>query len=146
MENQQEDIVKKLEMVKDQVNLMTDVSIDSNNKLMNEIEKLVLKYGNAVEEFGDYIATDVLDSYEKLIQQRKECIDKYIKFYSVILQDGNEFDISKPIQSLMEKQQKNIDAWQQEMIPLIELMKMRKEYDIPTDEKANEVIALFKNI
>ncbi len=38
------------------------------------------------------------------------------------------------------------DAWEQEMIPLLELRKMRKEYEIPTDEKANEVLALFKNI
>lgn len=146
MENQQDDIVKALEMAKDQVNQMTDVSIDTNNKLMDEIKKLVLKYGDAVEEFGEYIAEDILDSYEKLIQQRKECVDKYIKFYSLILQDGGEFDISKPIKSLMEKQQANIDAWEQEMIPLLELRKMRKEYEIPTDEKANEVLALFKNI
>lgn len=146
MENQQDDIVKALEMAKDQVNQMTDVSIDTNNKLMDEIKKLVLKYGDAVEEFGEYIAEDILDSYEKLIQQRKECVDKYIKFYSLILQDGGEFDISKPIKSLMEKQQADIDAWEQEMIPLLELRKMRKEYEIPTDEKANEVLALFKNI
>lgn len=146
MENQQDDIVKALEMAKDQVNQMTDVSIDTNNKLMDEIKKLVLKYGDAVEEFGEYIAEDILDSYEKLIQQRKECVDKYIKFYSLILQDGGEFDISKPIKSLMEKQQANIDAWEQEMIPLLELRKMRKEYEIPTDEKANGVLALFKNI
>lgn len=46
----------------------------------------------------------------------------------------------------MEKQQADIDAWEQEMIPLLELRKMRKEYEIPTDEKANEVLALFKNI
>lgn len=146
MENQQDDIVKALEMAKDQVNQMTDVSIDTNNKLMDEIKKLVLKYGDAVEEFGEYIAEDILDSYEKLIQQRKECVDKYIKFYSLILQDGGEFDISKPIKSLMEKQQADIDAWEQEIIPLLELRKMRKEYEIPTDEKANEVLALFKNI
>lgn len=146
MENQQDDIVKAIEMAKDQVNQMTDVSIDTNNRLMDEIKKLVLKYGDAVEEFGEYIAEDILDSYEKLIQQRKECVDKYIKFYSLILQDGGEFDISKPIKSLMEKQQANIDAWEQEMIPLLELRKMRKEYEIPTDEKANEVLALFKNI
>lgn len=146
MENQQDDIVKALEMAKYQVNQMTDVSIDTNNKLMDEIKKLVLKYGDAVEEFGEYIAEDILDSYEKLIQQRKECVDKYIKFYSLILQDGGEFDISKPIKSLMEKQQADIDAWEQEMIPLLELRKMRKEYEIPTDEKANEVLALFKNI
>lgn len=146
MENQQDDILKALEMAKDQVNQMTDVSIDTNNKLMDEIKKLVLKYGDSVEEFGEYIAEDILDSYEKLIQQRKECVDKYIKFYSLILQDGGEFDISKPIKSLMEKQQADIDAWEQEMIPLLELRKMRKEYEIPTDEKANEVLALFKNI
>lgn len=146
MENQQDDIVKAIEMAKDQVNQMTDVSIDTNNKLMDEIKKLVLKYGDAVEEFGEYIAEDILDSYEKLIQQRKECVDKYIKFYSLILQDGGEFDISKPIKSLMEKQQADIDAWEQEMIPLLELRKMRKEYEIPTDEKANEVLTLFKNI
>ena len=146
MENQQDDIVKALEMAKDQVNQMTDVSIDTNNKLMDEIKKLVLKYGDAVEEFGEYIAEDILDSYEKLIQQRKECVDKYIKFYSLILQDGGEFDISKPIKSLMEKQQADIDAWEQEMIPLLELRKMRKEYEIPTDEKANGVLTLFKNI
>ena len=146
MENQQDDIVKALEMAKDQVNQMTDVSIDTNNKLMDEIKKLVLKYGDAVEEFGEYIAEDILYSYEKLIHQRKECVDKYIKFYSLILQDGGEFDISKPIKSLMEKQQADIDAWEQEMIPLLELRKMRKEYEIPTDEKANEVLTLFKNI
>ena len=146
MENQQDDIVKAIEMAKDQVNQMTDVSIDTNNRLMDEIKKLVLKYGDAVEEFGEYIAEDILDSYEKLIQQRKECVDKYIKFYSLILQDGGEFDISKPIKSLMEKQQANIDAWEQEMIPLLELRKMRKEYEIPTDEKANGVLTLFKNI
>ena len=146
MENQQDDIVKALEMAKDQVNQMTDVSIDTNNKLMDEIKKLVLKYGDAVEEFGEYIAEDILDSYEKLIQQRKECVDKYIKFYSLILQDGGEFDISKPIKSLMEKQQADIDAWEQEMIPLLELRKMRKEYEIPTDEKADGVLTLFKNI
>ena len=46
----------------------------------------------------------------------------------------------------MEKQQSNIDEWQQEMIPLIELRKMRKKYDIPPDEKANDVIELFKNM
>lgn len=146
MENQQEDIMKKLEIVKDQVNMENDILVDLNDQFVQSLKDIVMKYGNVVEDFGEYIASDILDSYEKLIQQRKECIDKYIKFYSLILQDGGEFDISNPIKSLMEKQQSNIDEWQQEMIPLIELRKMRKKYDIPPDEKANDVIELFKNM
>lgn len=156
MEN--EDIV---EMVKDTLNESTETTkkcIDESLKATEDIAngymelthktmknhlEFVDKYGDLVVEYLNFVSSDVVDTYNKMIELRKESIDKYINFYSLLFQDEKNVDISKPIKSLLLKQQEDIERWQNEIAPLLELKNINEN---TSDEKANEVLEMLKNI
>ena len=137
------EFVKEFETIKNETLDVANASLSTQKHMMDSLNVMIAKYGDTVQEYMHYVASDVIDSYAKLELQRKECIDKYINFYAILFQDGNECDISKPIKSLMEKQQEDIAKWQNEVAPLIELKKIDDE---TSDEKANEVLESFKNL
>lgn len=113
--------------------------------MFNSFDKIVEKDNAYIRKLLLIIMSDVVDSYDKLIAQRKECIDKYVGIYSLLFQDDKEIDLSKPVKSLMEKQHNDIDAWQKEIAPLIELKKCGLD-ESTSDEKANEIIASLMNV
>ena len=106
--------------------LMEISAIDK--EILNATIHMPKKYNSV--EFAEYIMSDVLDSYDKLIQQRKECVDKYIRFCSIILQDGDAKDVKNIAHTLKVMEQTNIDEWEQEMKPLLEYRKLRNEYEM----------------
>lgn len=153
-----EDIVKMVEDTLNESLTTTKVCLDDSLKATNEIVggyielnqktmqnylNMVEKYGDLVVEYSNYIASDIVDSYNKMIELRKECIDKYINFYSMIFQDEKNVDISKPIKSLLLKQQEDVEKWQKEIAPLLELKNIDENI---SDEKANEILESLKNI
>ena len=113
------------------------------NETMKNYFNMVEKYGDLMVEYSNFVASDIIDSYNKMIELRKECIEKYLNFYSLLFKDERNVDISKPIQSLLLKQQEDIGKWQNEIAPLLELKNINEN---TSDEKANEVLESFKNI
>lgn len=114
-----------------------------NQKTMKNYLDLVEKYGDLMVEYSNFVASDIVDSYNKMIELRKECIDKYINFYSMLFKDEKNVDLSQPIKSLLLKQQEDIEKWQKEIAPLLELKNIDEN---TSDEKANEILESFKNI
>ena len=119
-----------------------DETIGSYHEVISKYLEIIEKCYDENSDLVFYIMEDVIDSYSKLMQQRKECVDKYLKFYS-LSKIEKDIDVSKPIKSLLEKQQEDIERWQQEIAPLLELTKMNEN---TSDEKANEVLDMFKNL
>ena len=115
------ELVNELGKLKDLQNDATIMTIKTTKELVDSLNEMIGKYGVAIQEFMNYVASDIIDSYSKLEMQRKECIDKYLRLYEIVFQEDSEFEISKPMKSLMEKQQEDIARWQQEVAPLIEL-------------------------
>lgn len=137
------DFEKELEKITNQSKDIANASLNTQKQMMDSLVGMMEKYSDTIQEYIYYVASDVIDSYAKLELQRKECVDKYINFYAIMFQDEKEFDISKPIKSLMEKQQEDIAKYQSEVAPLIELKKID---DNTSDEKANEVLESFMNL
>jgi len=133
----------ELEKIREQTFDVANASLNTHKKMIDSFNGMVDEYTGVLQEYIQYVASDIIDSYSKLEIQRKECIDKYINFYEIVFKDGNEVDIIKPMKSLMEKQQEDIARWQSEVAPLLELKKFSDE---TSNEKANEVLELFKNL
>ncbi len=81
------------------------------------------------KNFMDYVVSDIIDSYNKLIAQRKECIDKYSKFYSLFLSDDDDIDILKNYKTMLKLQNKEITQWNHELRAIKEIKKTLDEYD-----------------
>lgn len=97
-----------------------------------------------LQQLFNFIIDDMVKTYDDLIAQRNDCIDKYIKVISIILQD--EKDISKPIQSMVEKKHANANELKKEIAPLIEFQELMLSEDDPSDEDAQQIIDNFKNL
>lgn len=107
--------------------------------------ELTEMHSNDLKQLFGFIIDDMVKTYEDLIAQRNDCIDKYIGVISIILQD--EKDISKPIQSLVEKKHANANELRKEIAPLLEFKElMLVDGEDISDDQAKEMIAKFKNI
>lgn len=134
---------RKIEQLQEQAIDMANDSIESQKQFVESYNKLILEYGDVLEDYMSYITSDIIDSYNKLIQLRKETIDKYIGLYTKLFKKDAEFDISKPMKSLLEKQQEDIVKWQKEIEPILELTKCDEK---TSDERANEIMDMLRNI
>lgn len=122
-----------------------DVMTNEDLKLfVDGLDRLMNKHADDLKQLMDYILKDLIDSYDKLIAQRSECIDKYIKFLTFALQD--ERDINKPIQSLMDLKHNDIVGFQDEVAPIKEFKNVMLSDTIPSDEDAEKLLAILKNI
>ena len=113
-------------------------------QFIDGMDRIMDKHADDLQRLFNYIIEDMIDSYNVLIHQREQTIDKYIKFVSIILQD--EKDISKPIQTMVEKKLNDVAELKQEMELLKEFQEVMLSDEIPTDEQADELINKFKNI
>lgn len=143
MDEKEFDFQKELEKLTNQSKDIANASLSTQEKLLDSLSGMMDKHSDLIREYVYYVASDVIDSYAKLEMQRKECIDKYIEFYAIMFKDDKNFDISKPMKSLMEKQQEDIAKWKNEVAPLIEFKKVD---DKTSDEKANEVLESLMNV
>ena len=137
------EILKELEKAKEQTIDIAQTSIDTQKEIMQDYMKMVDKYADASRDYMEYVASDVLATYDKLIMLRTECIDKYINFLAMLFQDNKEFDVSIPTKRLMDKKYGDITAWQDELKPLKELLKFDEN---TTDKQADELLEVLKNI
>ena len=117
---------------------------DMAKQHLQDMYDLTEKFTNESIQLMIIILDDIIDSYDKLIQQRKQCIDKDIKLISFVFKD--EIDISKPMKSLIEKQHNDIAEFEKEVAPFKELKEQLLSDEIPSDEKADELLESFKNI
>ena len=113
-------------------------------QFIDGMDRIMDKHADDLQQLLKYIFEDMIDSYDALIQQRELTIDKYIKVLTFILQD--ERDISKPIQSLVEKKMHDVTELKQEIEPLKEFQEIMLSDEIPTDEQVDELMNKFRNI
>lgn len=137
------ELIMELDKSKQETIDMAQSSIDSHMKLIETMNNLLLEHGDVIRDYTHYVASDVLDTYDKLVMLRTECIEKYINFFALVFQDNKEFDVSIPTKSLTEKKYADLIAWQDEIKPLKELLKVDEN---TSDEKADEVLENLKNI
>ena len=97
-----------------------------------------------LQQLFEFIIDDMVKTYDDLITQRNDCIDKYIQVISIILQD--EKDISKPIQSMVEKKHANANELKKEIAPLIEFKELMLSDSDPTDDEVEKMMEKIKNI
>ena len=111
---------------------------------IKSLDKLMDKHANDLKQLMQVIIEDIIDSYDLLIQQREQSIDKYIKVISLFLQD--ECDLSKPIQSLVEKKVNDVAKLKQEVAPLKEFKDVMLSDEFPSESDANKILEILKNI
>ena len=70
-----------------------------------------------------------------MIQQRKECIDKYSKFYTLFLIGVEEIDIIENYKLMMKKQNNEIATWNKELNAIKEMKLAFDELDDADYEK-----------
>lgn len=129
-----------------------DKSIDELNKGIDDMAKqnlqalydLCEKHSNDLQQLFDYMLDDMFKTYDNLITQRNECIDKYIKLISIVLQD--EKDISKPIQSLIEKKHEDAKKFENEIAPMKKFHDLIFADDDPTDKESDELVEMLMNV
>ena len=112
-------------------------------QFVDGLDKLMDKHANDLQELMDYILEDLIDSYDALIQQREQAINKYIKFITFIMQD--ERDINKPIQALMDKKHLDVAELEQEVAP-IKTFKDLLFAENPSEDEMQDAMATIKNI
>jgi len=100
-------------------------------------------HANDLQQLMDYVLEDLIDSYDALIQQREQIIDKYIKFITFALQD--ERDINKPIQALMDRKHNDVAELEQEVAPIREFKDLLFN-DNTSDNELEKAIANIKKI
>jgi len=112
-------------------------------QFVDGLDKLMDKHADDLQELMDYVLKDLIDSYDALIQQREQIINKYIKFITFIMQD--ERDINKPIQSLMDKKHNDISELQKEVAPIKEFKDLLFSEN-PSEDNLQKAMATLKNI
>lgn len=117
---------------------------DSINNFIDGMQRISEQHSKDLKQLLDIVFSDFFNSYDKLIEQRKECIDLYIKIISFLLQD--ERDISKPIKSLMEKQHGDVAKFEKEIIPIKEFQDLLFGADDPSDDELQRTIEKIQNI
>ena len=73
------------------------------------------------KDLFEYVSSDIIDCYNQLIQLRKDCIEKYSKFYSLFFSDDDEIDVLKNYKLMLEKQNNEINEWNKEVNAIKEL-------------------------
>lgn len=113
-------------------------------QIIDGMDRIMDKHADDLQTLFKHIIDDMIDSYNVLIHQREQTIDKYINIVAFMLQD--EKNISKPIQSMVEKKLNDVAELKQEMELLKEFQEVMLSDEIPTDEQGDELINKFKNI
>ena len=78
----------------------------------------------------NYVTKDIVDSYNKLFAQRKECVEKFIEYYKIFLSDKEDIDILQIYKDITYKQDKEIEYWNLE---IKQIKNIKSESDKFTD-------------
>lgn len=126
----------------DSFEMLMEHEFKEQRKLKATYVEMIL---DCYEKFGDlslYLIQDLINSYDKLILQRNECIAKYLKVLE-LMKDDDEVNIIKPMQSLIEKKHNDVAEWEQEIAPLVELLEIGEN---GTDEQVNAIVEKLQSI
>lgn len=82
-----------------------------------------LKEMKIEQKFAEYIASDIIDSYNKLMEQRKETIDKFMKFFNIFVDAREDVKIDELYNHFFDSKDVEFDIWKSEMKYFVELKK-----------------------
>ena len=118
-----------------------DAEIDYMARSLNDgLVRMKLNEAKIERTLFDYVTKDILDSYDKLIAQRKECVEKYINYYKIFLGNDEDIDIVELYKSISYKQEQEIKYWNKEIKPIKEI---KKESDSFSDAEYEKEIRSF---
>ena len=122
-----------------------DAEIDYMAKSLNDgLIRMKLNEAKIERTLLDYVTKDIVDSYDKLIAQRKECVDKFINYYKIFLGNDADVDIVEIYKSISYKQEQEIKYWNKEIKPIKDI---KKESDNFSDaDYEQELRSVFANI
>ena len=114
-----------------------DAEIDYMAKSLNDgLIRMKLNEARIERTLLDYVTKDIVDSYDKLIAQRKECSDKLINYYKIFLGNDADVDVVEIYKVIAKRQEQEIKYWNNE----IKLIKdIKKDSDgFSDDTKASK--------
>lgn len=106
--------------------------MDSNVTHQIIVDKLIemeMHETKIERDLFEYVSSDIIDCYNQLIQLRKDCIEKYSKFYSLFFSDDDEIDVLKNYKLMLEKQNNEINEWNKELNVMKEFKSAYDELD-----------------
>ena len=125
--------------------ILEDVLKNKEKELITDFFEIIDKHVEHEREIIQILIQEYIKAYETLIAQRKATINNLINIIAILFKDEKDSDVTKPTKSLMEKQQQDVDKYQQEMQLLVELQdalnNAQENNDVPM-----EIFDKIKNI
>lgn len=81
----------------------------------DDLVEFKLKEFKLEKKLINYITKDIVDSYNKLFAQRKECVEKFMEYYKIFFSDNEDMDILQIYKDITYKQDKEIEYWNLEI-------------------------------
>lgn len=81
----------------------------------DDLVEMKLKEAKIERTLLNYVTKDIVDSYNKLFAQRKECVEKFIEYYKIFFSDNEDMDILQIYKDITYKQDKEIEYWNLEI-------------------------------
>ena len=130
-------------MASDSADELTRSIKELGNQHIQAMYELTEIHAKDLRTMSSMIFEDLIDSYDALIQQREQIIDRQVKLISYFFKD--EIDVSKPIQSLVEKKMNDVAELKQEIAPIKEF-KYLMDNDIEDEVEYQKVFDRIKNM
>ena len=120
---------------------------DAAQMIVDKLVDMKMQETKVEKELFEFLSSDIIDSYNQLIQLRKNCIEKYSKFYSLFFDNYDEIDVFENYKLMLEKQNNEINEWNKELNAMKELVKIFNEFDDKEFEQElrdefNKILAL----
>ena len=110
---------------------MEEIAKQHRKEMQDGLVDLKLKEWKIEQQFVEYFASDIIDSYKKLMKQRKECIDKFTKFFATFGNDIGDVNIDELYKTIYNSKEVEFDVWKSEMQFFIDV---KKDCENCTDE------------
>ena len=123
---------------------LQEISKQHRKEHQDALVRLKLKQGKIEKDFLEYVASDIIDSYNKLMEQRSVCIDKFTKFFALFEDAKEDVGIDELYKHLFHTKEVEFDIWKAEMKYFVELKKSSENYSEKEYEK--EIRACFNGI
>lgn len=110
---------------------LQELSKQHRKEHQDAVVNMKLKEMKIEQNFAEYIASDIIDSYNKLMEQRKETIDKFMKFFNIFTDAREDVKIDELYKHFFDIKDVEFNIWKSEMNYFVEL---KKECENCSDE------------
>lgn len=104
---------------------LQELSKQHRTNMHDGLVSLKMQQFKVEKKFIDYVISDIIDSYNKLMEQRKECIEKHTNFFKLFDNVGK--DIGIVYKYLYETKEVEFDVWKKEVKFFVDIQKENAE-------------------